>query len=562
MRTLVAMSRRLAAQGAAVLRFDPRGCGDSPGSFVEFTLSDYRDDLCAAAHTLRQLYPQAPQVWLGVRSGAMLALQQATLGRVARPDALILWEPVTGPEFTRQILQRRQVNEMLAYGQARLGRQAAEAQLAGGATVDCDGFPITGKLYHELQQLLPGPWQGPGLVVSTSPDGLTADTCHRLAPATTRIHLRLPPFWNTVGHVDTGALTDATVAWINTHYCIATQQNQGSNDDGLQSETPSAPRNNATPCQAFPRETPDGAARMVSFAVGDGATLRGVLHSPSPSSQRRGRIVFLHGWSGDRTGPHRMFVQAARMLASLGFTSLRFDFRGRGDSDGITDQEATISSMTADTRAAIAWLQAEVPDGGPIILLAICSGCKVAISAASGEPSVARLVLWSAEAMGALRPAAAGTRKRLDTLRAYARKLLLADTWIRILRGHVRAGMVGKALAQTEVRSPEEAHAEDETLRAFRRFPGDMLFVFGGSDPAAAGASQAYARYCRKHGLTHTCHTVPHAGHSYYGLAWEQEVLQVTQAWLEDGRPRPRAGSLRPPYLPENSVTPFAGFSK
>ena len=269
---------------------------------------------------------------------------------------------------------------------------------------------------------------------------------------------------------------------------------------------------------------------MVAFA-GEHGAVRGVLHQPA-TTVRRGRVVFLHGWSGDRTGPHRMFVHAARTLACLGYTSLRFDFSGRGDSDSAPSGETTIAAMIADTRAAIAWLRTEAPADGPIVLLAICSGCKVAIGAAAAEPDVARLALWSAESMGSLRNSATGNRKRLATLRAYARKLLRPETWRKLLRGQVHAGMVGKALVQAEVRSPAEARAEDETLRAFRKFRGDILFVFGGSDPDAPGSSQAYARYCREHGIPHTCHTVPHAGHSYYGMAWEQEVLRVTEAWL------------------------------
>jgi pimeloyl-ACP methyl ester carboxylesterase len=178
-------------------------------------------------------------------------------------------------------------------------------------------------------------------------------------------------------------------------------------------------------------------------------------------------------------------------------------------------------------------LRAEAPAGGPIVLLAICSGCKVAIGAAAAEADVARLALWSAESMGSLRHAVTGSRKQLAVLRTYARKLLRPETWRKLLRGQVRAGMVGKALVQAEVRSPAEARAEDETLRAFRQFRGDILFVFGGSDPDTPGSSQAYAQYCRAHSIGHTCHVVPHAGHSYYGMDWEQEVLLVTKKWLD-----------------------------
>ena len=540
---LAATGRHMAAQGAAVLRFDPRGCGDSPAAFADFSIPDWLADLCAAAQWLRQAYPQVPQIWLGVRAGALLALRQASVNDAVRPDALVLWEPVSGPDFIRQLLQRRLVNEMMAYGQARQGRRAIEQQLADGGTVDFDGFPITARLYRDLQELQPVPWDGPGLIVSTGADTQTADTCHGLAPATTRLNLRLPPFWNTVGHVDTRAVTDATVAWIGN---LRTEDGRRTTDHGC---PPSTFCGSTFDILRFPegaplsKATPDRSERMVAFAGAHG-TVRGVLHQPPGAAPRRGRIVFLHGWSGDRSGPHRMFVHAARLLASQGYTSLRFDFCGRGDSDSLPSGDATIATMLADTRAALAWLRQEVPDDGPIALLAICSGCKVAISVAAAEPDVARLALWSAESMGSLRASTTGSRKRLAMLRTYARKLLDPETWRKLLRGQVHAGLVGKALVQAEVRSSAEARAEDEALRAFRKFRGDILFIFGGSDPETAGSAPAYARYCRTHGIASTCHTVPHAGHSFYGLTWEQEVLRVTETWLES---RPKAeGGLAP----------------
>jgi alpha/beta superfamily hydrolase len=510
---LTALSRRLAAEGCAVLRVDPKDSGDAPGGFENFTLAAASATLQEAARALRQLAPGAPQTWLGVRASATLVMRAAgTAEPAARPDALILWEPIAGDDFLRQLQQRRLVNEMVAYGKARLGREAVEAQLAGGQSVDFDGYPLSAALYRELQELRPAPWEGPLLLVTTGPDRRAADACGRLAPAATRVALHLPPFWNTVGRVDTRELEAATAAWLEQH------GGQAPTDQAQQAKDAAA---------AWPAPVPNGTERMVEIPAG-AATLRGVLHTAE--SAPAGRILFLPGWSGDRTGPHRMFVHAARRLSAQGFTCLRIDYRGRGDSD---DAAATIASMTADAAAALDWLRTAAPAGGPLLLAAICSGCKVAIGVAAQTPDVARLVLWSPESMGSLRAAATGWRKRLAALRTYGRKLLRPETWRKLLRGQVRSGMVLSALAPSEVRSAEEARAEDRTLAAFRSFRGPILAVFGGSDPDAPGSAAAYERFCAAHGIPLTRHTVPHAGHSYYGRAWEDEVLRTTAAWLD-----------------------------
>ncbi len=513
-RTVTTLCRQL--PDTTVLRVDLRGSGDSPPPDSDYTLADWLAEWRETAAALRQRHPHVPQIWLGIRTSALLVLQQAAASPpAAQPDAVILWEPVTGPDFLRQLLQRRQVNEMLAYGKARRSRQAMAQAWQDGESVDCDGYALTPRLHQELQQLQPTPWHGAGFIVSTSPDTRTADTCHQLAPAATCLPLRLPPFWNSIGHVDTQPLVEATTRWLQNHA------------PRLTAPPPPADAETTRPPLLQPT-TQDCAEQLITIPTSDGQ-LRGVLHTPAPAS--RGRIVFLHGWSGDRTGPHRMFVHAARELCLQGYTCLRFDFRGRGHSDDLPTA-GTIASMTADTHAALAWLRTAAPAGGPITLLAICSGCKVAISTAATAPDIANLALWSAESMGSLRHAATTARKRRSALLAYTRKFFLPETWRKLLRGQLHAGMISKALAPAEVRSAAEARSEDATLQSFRKYRGSILLVFGGSDPDAPGSLQGYTTYCRTYGIAHTCHTVPHAGHSYYGLEWEREVLQVTAQWL------------------------------
>ena len=85
--------------------------------------------------------------------------------------------------------------------------------------------------------------------------------------------------------------------------------------------------------------------------------------------------------------------------------------------------------------------------------------------------------------------------------------------------------MVKKSLAKHETRSAAEAAEEDRILQRFRGYAGRIRFIFGGSDPDATGSAAAYAAFCARHAIRHDLHIVPHAGHSFYGLAWESDVL-------------------------------------
>jgi pimeloyl-ACP methyl ester carboxylesterase len=92
-------------------------------------------------------------------------------------------------------------------------------------------------------------------------------------------------------------------------------------------------------------------------------------------------VVTLHGWGGSGAGPHRIFVRLTRALAARGCPGLRFDFGGRGLSDG-TAQAVTLDGMIADARAASACLKTHT-GCGEIAYVGICSGGNVAIGAAS-----------------------------------------------------------------------------------------------------------------------------------------------------------------------------------
>jgi len=75
-RTLVDLARGCVDAGWAALRFDMRGCGDSPGDFGEADLSDWRADISAATEMLASEL-ERPVGLAGLRLGATLAAQVA-----------------------------------------------------------------------------------------------------------------------------------------------------------------------------------------------------------------------------------------------------------------------------------------------------------------------------------------------------------------------------------------------------------------------------------------------------------------------------------------------------
>lgn len=63
-------------------------------------------------------------------------------------------------------------------------------------------------------------------------------------------------------------------------------------------------------------------------------TLRGMINTPDEAFGKLPTIIILHGFGGNKMGPHFMFVKFSKILADLGYASVRFDFAGSGESDG------------------------------------------------------------------------------------------------------------------------------------------------------------------------------------------------------------------------------------
>lgn len=272
----------------------------------------------------------------------------------------------------------------------------------------------------------------------------------------------------------------------------------------------------------------------IIFLNSRGENLVGVYHQTESSP--RAAIVMLHGWSGTRSGPHQMLTRAARVFCAQGYAVLRFDFAGRGDSEGDTDL-ATLATMRDDARVAFAWLRAKTD--APLLVLGLCSGCEIAV--ASVDSSVAGAILWSAPIFAAPPSDALAAKKRGANLQKYARKLLSLSTYAKILRGQIDTKGVGKALAgggggagknresnQPGQLPPGFRHA---CLSSWREFAAPRLHVYGGADPIT---EESLRFYRENSGVAPETVFVEGANHSFYALEWEREVFEKTLDWLQE----------------------------
>ncbi len=223
-RALVETARRLASEGLPVLRFDYRGCGDSPGEFRDYSVPDWVQDIEQAEAWLRRLFPKHPIGFLGVRLGASLAVQ--AIQENPRVSVLILWQPIaSGGDYLHNDLRRALLQDMLTAGTTGRSLETMLRTLEAGGEIDFSGYPVTARLYRDLRSLsvapLPPGWPGRILVAQAShqeqPTAETRRVMKTLQTITQRADLicvSLPPFWNLVGYVDISPLIEKTAMWL------------------------------------------------------------------------------------------------------------------------------------------------------------------------------------------------------------------------------------------------------------------------------------------------------------------------------------------------------------
>jgi pimeloyl-ACP methyl ester carboxylesterase len=116
--------------------------------------------------------------------------------------------------------------------------------------------------------------------------------------------------------------------------------------------------------------------------------LVGVVTEPPASAARGGApaILFSNVGLNHRVGPGRLYVELARALAAAGFSSLRFDLSGFGDSEPRRSGGTALERSVVDTREAMDFL--EKRGIHTFVLLGFCSGVDSAYAAALEDPRV------------------------------------------------------------------------------------------------------------------------------------------------------------------------------
>lgn len=269
----------------------------------------------------------------------------------------------------------------------------------------------------------------------------------------------------------------------------------------------------------------------LAFAC-QGDWLYGVLSLPERPAARG--VLVVVGGPQYRAGSHRQFTLLARALAGQGIATMRFDYRGMGDSEGAARE---FDAAGADLDAAIGQFFAAVPGMREVVLWGLCDAASAALLYAGGDRRVAGLVLlnpWVRTPDGIARA----------TLKHYYRgRLRERGLWQKVLSGRFDYVAAFGSLLELARRArprragqPAAAALPERMYDGLARFAGPVLLVTSGADLTAhefsdmVAASPAWRALLGEARVTQR--RLEPADHTFSRRAWRDQVAHWTAQWV------------------------------
>jgi len=244
-----------------------------------------------------------------------------------------------------------------------------------------------------------------------------------------------------------------------------------------------------------------------------------------PSGQkRRIGVVFVHAADGNRLGPHRMFVEFANSFNALGYSTLRFDLSGCGDSTGNASRN-DIAANVFDTTEAIKFFMARA-NLEKVVLFGISRGARVCYNAIAQQALPLNGMILLSTPTSSNKAALNSLRVRL---REYLYKLRDTKHLRKLLSGRANIRQIWRTL--TTALQLRNRYARSERKSFVTKCPA--LFVYGRQDPTAEESSRYYRTKCSENNMPCDCHFVADANHSFFHYKWKEEILDVSKKWLE-----------------------------
>ena len=565
-RSLRVLAEQLAASGAACLRFDYLGCGDSADGVVPDAvqgLARWPQDIGQAIDQLKAI-TGAPQVVLvGLRLGATMA----ALAAHRRSDiaGLVAIAPV--------LKGRSYVRECKALGISSLDRSGLLCTAAPG-TLESGGFVLTAAdiAYLSGVELLKLDERVAPRLLILECDHLPQDASWQEQQAALGAQVQRQPFTGYEAMMQVPHLSQLPLTMLAKITAWAT---------ALRGPDKPLPINTSGLTSHISLST-QGVQEHALWLPAESAlsALSAVLSTPltlpdGPPRGSRGGLLLLNTGGEHRVGPNAIYTKWARQWAARGWTVMRLDLAGLGNSPaqlGRQENEIHIKDASASIRRAQSYLQTHhgVTD---LHLIGLCSGAFHSLTAAfQGVPvrsvtAINQMTYFWQDHM----PVAGEANDAIVVAIAQGAKRSLIDPvrWKKLFRGEVDVGLILRAVGrrlrqkfssrlQTLARRLRLPFAHDLNAALLRTAARgvDLHLVFSAKEPGLTVLQEqgryALERLSGQRGFSLT--VLPHADHTFTQAESQRRLFDAVDRGLrqasrlvpsEESRPKRDLGVMR-----------------
>lgn len=275
---------------------------------------------------------------------------------------------------------------------------------------------------------------------------------------------------------------------------------------------------------------------------GPGGRIVGIVTDPAHGLDRRETaVLLLNAGTIHRVGPQRLWVTLARHLAGRGFTVLRFDHSGLGDSAPREDAVSFEESSARDVDDAMRWLEAE-RGRRRFAVLGLCASTLTGFRAAQRDTRVESLVLLTAllEDPSTVPDdvIAEATGRRVS--RSYVgEKAGSATAWRRLLTGQADPRKIARTLWRFAVprRREPDRPTTLEALQGLERLLArgvQVCFLFPEPSTVREYFGMTLERHVRRleRGGRLRLHVLKGADHTFTRVRDQSRVTTLASEWL------------------------------
>lgn len=270
--------------------------------------------------------------------------------------------------------------------------------------------------------------------------------------------------------------------------------------------------------------------QAVTFTVNNMPCL-GIIHQPKEAIKVA--VLLVVGGPQYRVGSHRQFVQLSRALADNNIASMRFDYRGMGDSQG---EKQAFDNIDADIACAIECFTKYLNNDCKIVIWGLCDAASASLMYAAKDSRISGLIL--------LNPWLRNEQAMAQTMVKYyyLQRLLSKAFWKKLLLGRVKVtnslADAGSFIKQTtKHKKVSEASYQQRMLTGFEQFSGRICLILSGQDLTAREFDQqtvCHQSWRKLRIKPNEVHRLAQADHTFSSLAFKRQVEQISCQFVDN----------------------------